>query len=116
MGNTKFDAAWSLQEAIVFVQGLVHSLEIRGFAVGLTGSVLTKGSSMHDLDIIVYPLQSTPTTDINDAKNALKAAGMMCHLGAETLKEVWRRKGSLDEKEVEVWRFKEKRVDVFFLK
>jgi hypothetical protein len=116
MGNTRYDAAWTLHEAVEFVQGLVHPLEIRGFAVGLTGSVLTKGSSMHDLDIIVYPLRSTPATNIEDAKSALQDAGMRCHIRSETLKEVWKRKGSLDEKEVEVWRFKEKRVDVFFLK
>lgn len=116
MGNTRFDAAWTLAETATFVQALAPTLAASGFGVGVTGSVLTKGQSQHDLDIIVYPLQSTASTDIAKAKLALVEAGMACHLGADVLKRVWRKKGSLDEKEVEVWRFGKKRVDVFFLK
>lgn len=116
MGNTKFDASWTLSEAVVFLQVLIQPLADHGFGVGLTGSVVTKGLSKHDLDIVIYPLQSTASSNIADAKYALELLGMKCHLDADAVKSAWRRKGSLDEKKVEVWHYNKKRVDVFFLK
>lgn len=116
MGSTRYDGEWEVGEALEFVRGLVAELELAGFAVGMTGSVLTKGSSLHDLDIIIYPLQSTKATDVDKAKAALKAKGGFPFLDSESLKRVWRRKGSMDEKTVEVWHFDKRRVDIFFMR
>jgi len=116
MANTKFDSAWTLSEATALLQGIAPGLLVRGFAVGLTGSVLTKGSSQHDLDIVVYPMQSTMDTDWEVARDTLIASGFVCLITADDVRKAWRRKGSLDMKSVEVWTFNKRRVDVFFLR
>lgn len=116
MANTRYDSAWTRDEATLLLAGIAEELAARGFAVGLTGSVLTKGFSSHDLDIIIYPLQLTAETDWEIARQALVGAGFVCHIPVETVQAAWRRKGSLDEKRVEVWLFNKRRVDVFFLR
>lgn len=116
MANTRYDSAWTRDEATLLLAGIAEELAARGFAVGLTVSVLTKGFSSHDLDIIIYPLQLTAETDWEIARQALVGAGFVCHIPVETVQAAWRRKGSLDEKRVEVWLFNKRRVDVFFLR
>jgi hypothetical protein len=116
VGSTRFDGKWVLEEALGLVRSLVEPLKEAGFAIALTGSVLNKGESLHDLDIIIYPLQSTAKTDFENARGILINAGLRCHINAGTVRSVWRKKGSLDEKEVEVWQLNKRRVDVFFLK
>jgi len=116
MASTSFDGPWALEEAVVLLQRLRPLLELRGFSVGLTGSVLSRGISSHDVDIIVYPLQSTPRTDMAVAKEVLRDAGLRCVLTAEFVQSSWRKRGSCDEKHVEVWRDGNRRIDVFFLK
>jgi predicted nucleotidyltransferase len=116
MANTRYDSRWSLDEATALIQGIAPGLLSRGFAVGLTGSVLIKGQSEHDLDIVVYPMQSTMDTDWEVARNALVASGFVCHIIADDVRKAWRRKGSIDMKSVEVWMFNKRRVDIFFLR
>jgi hypothetical protein len=42
---------WSLDEALVLIRDLSPKLKQVGFAVALTGSVLTAGKSSKDLDL-----------------------------------------------------------------
>lgn len=49
---------WSFDEALEVIRELAPLLAKHGWGVGLTGSVLLKGSSDNDLDLIVYPLDS----------------------------------------------------------
>lgn len=116
MANTRYASGWTLSEATALLSGIAPGLLTRGFAVGLTGSVLTKGQSEHDLDIVLYPLQFTAETNWEAAREALTNAGFVCHLPVDVVQSAWRRKGSLDEKRVEVWLFNKRRVDVFFLR
>jgi hypothetical protein len=116
MANTKFDCPWALEEAVALIQVISPGLMSQGFAVGLTGSVLTKGSSQHDLDIIIYPMRSTIRTHWEEARLALMGAGFSCLIPADEVRRAWSRKGSDDQKNVEVWLFNKRRVDVFFLR
>jgi predicted nucleotidyltransferase len=116
VANTRYDSGWTLGEAQALLSGIAPGLLMKGFAVGLTGSVLTKGQSEHDLDIVLYPMQFTVATNWEVAREALTNAGFECLLPVDTVHASWRRKGFLDEKFVEVWLFNKRRVDVFFLR
>lgn len=116
MAKTRFDSAWAFGEALEVVQQLVDPLQKAGFAIGLTGSVLIKSKSEHDLDIIIYPLQSTSETDFTNAREVLLSSGFRILSSSKMVRAHWRTKGFLDEKEVEIWHLHKRRVDVFFLK
>lgn len=105
---------WTLEEGLEVVRWFAPILANCGFGIGLTGSVLTKGTSNKDLDIIVYPL-CTDKAEKFDAKIALVAGGAECKYGRSTVAEAWRKKGSTDNKHVEIWTYNGRRIDVFFL-
>lgn len=46
---------WTLEEAIPFLRNLEKVAEQNHWHLALTGSVLYKGESKDDLDIVVYP-------------------------------------------------------------
>jgi len=107
---------WTLEEAQRFCS-LLEFFTSPGFGVGLTGSVLISNKSAHDIDIILYPLSSnSPLNDIDVLKEILVKFGMKPLLGREEVTKHWRKKGSLDDKHVEIWNYNGKRVDIFFLK
>jgi hypothetical protein len=121
MHTTEFDAKWTLEEAVAFVRSLQPAVLKCGFSLGLTGSTLTKGSSEHDVDLIVYPLRTNPEPDIHALQAVLNSHNMYRFVGTPQVHAAWRRAGSLDEKKVEVWVWVDKsggidkRVDIFFL-
>lgn len=103
---------WTREEAIALCQVLWDYLEPKGWHVGLTGSVLTKGSSDKDLDILVYP-RSTANADIALLRQSLKEFGMKLVFERDFILKMWRRVGSNDEKFVESYEINGQRVDVF---
>jgi len=107
---------WTFEEGIDLVKALRRVLAEVSYEVGLAGSVLMRGESDKDLDIIIFPkcTHDTPTVDV--AKFALVKFGMRLVCDREIVTEHWREKGSLDEKHVEVWHYNGKRVDVFFMR
>lgn len=105
---------WTLEEGLEVVRWFAPILADCGFGIGLTGSVLTKGTSNKDLDIIVYPL-CTDSVVIAEAKIALVLCGAERKYGRSTVTDAWRKKGSTDNKHVEIWTYKGRRIDVFFL-
>lgn len=110
---------WTLEEAVTFIRALEEPLRLAGWGIGLTGSVLFRGSSSKDLDIIVYPLTSNANREPEDVYEVLKAyPRRMTRLRTkEQLHEIWREKGSDDEKHVESWTIDHVlRVDIFFLR
>ena len=107
-------SGWTRDEALTLVAALWPSLKAVGYYVGLTGSVLVKGTSRNDLDLIVYPA-STTSQDKNRVVGALMDAGLTRLTGRDGVHRRWRRLGSSDEKHVEVWELDGKKVDVFFL-
>lgn len=114
--KTPYDAPWTLDEALVFVRTLLPLVLAEGFHIALTGSVLIAGKSEHDLDLVLYPMRSDQA-DYVAVKDVLRKHGMKLLVDSDTIQRVWRRKGSNDEKYLEVWKTREgKRVDVFFLR
>ena len=105
---------WVLDDAVVFLRTLQEHVELVGYHVGLAGSVLTKGRSGNDLDIILYPA-TTAHKDYEGLIEALERAGLKRSIEREVVTRRWRRLGSEDRKHVEVWEYGNKRVDVFFL-
>lgn len=86
-----------------------------GYFIGIAGSVFTKGKSTKDLDLILSPLTTAIDTRDN-ARLVLVAHGWKPYVSRETVTKMWRRRGSLDEKHVEVWLHDARRIDVFFLR
>lgn len=82
------------------------------YHVALTGSVLTKGISKKDVDLIIYP-HTNGEGRMYDIHEGLESFGMKLVVNLETIRKKWAKQGSIDTKMVEVWRYNSKRVDVF---
>ncbi len=107
---------WSFEQA----QGLIEKLRLplleAGWCIGLTGSVLWNSKSAKDLDLIVYPFDTSKARDLERLRAVFEEAGMHQVRTVEWLRNHWRtKKKSLDEKHVEVWAYERRRVDVFVL-
>jgi hypothetical protein len=106
---------WTLAKATVFVRDLSERVRPVGYDIALAGSVLKKGHSRHDLDVIIFPL-STAKEDPIALLAALQDWGMIRRFDTSTVHKAWRKRGRQDTKQVEVWEYKDKRVDLFFMK
>lgn len=106
---------WTLEEAVEICCLLTHRFLPIGYLVALTGSVLTKGRSRKDLDLVVYPY-TTAVQDQEAVRLSLVEMGMVLRFPVATVHARWRSIGSKDEKHVEVWMFGMRRIDLFFLK
>jgi L-asparaginase II len=108
------DVAWTITDALVFVRSLQRAISSSDYCVGLTGSVLSKGFSDKDLDVIVFP-HSTEHQNIEYLYGSLQRFGMKRCADKEKVHAIWRKKGSSDTKHVEVWEYEGKRIDLFFM-
>jgi len=104
---------WTLDEALTFCRELQKY--IVGFSVGMTGGVLHKGNSCKDLDIIVFPNSTALHLDPQGLRLQFIEFGMRCMLNRDQVRAEWKKQGSEDTKHVEVWNYKGKRIDVFYL-
>lgn len=101
--------SWQLEEAIEFCKSLTEFLQPLGFGVAMTGGVLVKGSSEKDLDLIIYPFKKK-------SANYLKLLWELTAFGLFYVRLPNHNKGYEDDgKLVQVWDYKGKRVDLFFL-
>lgn len=121
--NTRNDAKWNIFQARNLISYLTPLLQKEGYEVGLTGSVLYKGASNKDLDLIVYPHKVRPFEDFDRAAQVLFLAGLTCVYNAVEVKKGRQAKAKQrniayvpDPKHVEVWTWQGKRVDIFFMK
>jgi len=107
---------WTLRRALTFLRKLSPPLLREGFDCGLLGSVLLKGHSTKDLDIVVFPTD-TAKYSLDAAKHVFTHAMRMEQLydKVDVLK-FWRRHESTDFKHVEVWAYNNHRVDIFFMR
>jgi len=107
---------WTLSEAVVLINELVEPLKKAGWSVGLTGSVLWNGESQNDVDLIVYPLDSSEASH-RELRKALGVCGMELQHDVEVVHKEWRKGNSTDCKHVEVWLTSMgRRVDIFILR
>ena len=104
---------WRLDDALMLVRLLAAKLQPRYYP-GLTGSVLFKGQSDNDLDIIIFP-GSSVDQDKDFVTGVLTQMGLRRLHPKDVVHAKWRQGGSKDEKHVEVWAYEGKKVDVFFL-
>src|SRR4051812_17034343 len=94
---------WEIIDALALISWLAAKLAPR-YYVGLTGSVLLTGWSRNDLDLIIYPANSTDR-DEEFVKKILREAGLSLRFDRDVVHAQWRRAGSIDEKHVEVWEY-----------
>jgi hypothetical protein len=102
---------WTLDQAIDLVRQLELKLKrvYNHYHVALGGSVLHKGFSNKDLDIIIYPHKTTHQ-GINWMKSALRQFGLV-----EISDRGAVHSGYGDDKDVIQYEYQNKRVDIFFL-
>lgn len=111
---------WTLDMGVELVRDVEPHLADAGWHVALTGGVLYRGSSNHDLDFVVFPHQrrtdGRPTrAALKKMRAALRRGGMLPSHSAAWVRRDWRRRGIRDRKHVEVWFGKGRRVDVIVL-
>lgn len=104
---------WTRSEALEFCANLEGDVARIGFHVGMRGGVLFAGSSAHDLDIVIYPHDST-VCRVDDLYRVLCRAGLERQKTVAQVHEGWRLYGSRDEKHVEIWTFGDRVIDIFY--
>ena len=112
--NVALQSAWTLVDALDFLRGLQARVEPIGYHVGLLGSVLLKGESLNDLDILIYPA-STEKKSHGRLFDVFIGYNMTLVIDVQDVQAKWRRDGSQDTKQVSVWSWGGRSVDVFFL-
>jgi hypothetical protein len=103
-----------LDDAIDMIRNIEDVLVPVGYHVGLRGSVLLKGESENDLDIIVYPHDST-NADPRARIAALERLGMRRTRSIWESWLHWGNKGSRDGKMIEIWDWNGIVVDVLIV-
>lgn len=102
---------WSRPEALFFAKEL-EARCLPHYHVAFAGSVLHRGHSDKDLDLIILP-HTTRYARIDDVRNIMTAFGFRLFLNWEQVREKWEKKGSGDQKIVEVYIQRRRRVDIF---
>lgn len=107
---------WILPEAVALVTTLNEKLMPLGYAVGLTGGCLFKGSSEKDVDIIIYPRGDVDPIPHKLLTQVLQSHGFTLTRDMKTVQSGWAEyHQSNDKKHVEEWAIDGKRIDFFFL-
>jgi hypothetical protein len=104
---------WTLSDALPLIVKLASELA-PDYHLALAGSVLLRGASDKDLDLVVYP-NSTVVQDKAVVEAALRRVGLARMYDVEVMHARWRRVGSTDTKHVEIWDYRGRRVDVIYL-
>ena len=110
---------WSLVDAVALINDLLPDAQAAGWGLGLHGSVLYRGASAHDLDVIAYPMDTSKPLSIDSLHAVLIRHALKITMTREYVHDHWREKGSTDTKHVEIWHTAEKpprRVDLFVLR
>ncbi|MGN6108955.1 MAG: hypothetical protein ACTHU0_27865 [Kofleriaceae bacterium] len=98
--------------SLALLRELWGHLASRGWHCCLTGGVLVKGQSDHDLDVVVFPAKAQ-YHDLDKLYEGLELAGLRRCLTTAQVRESWEtRHDVVDRKHVEVWRHGTKRVDI----
>lgn len=104
---------WTLPYALEVVRRVEPFMAEAGWHVAMGGGVLHRGSSSHDLDIVLVPRE--PTSSLREAHKVLEGGGFKLKRTAEEMVRHWRSKGLTDRKWVEHWETPDlRRVDVVY--
>jgi hypothetical protein len=109
---------WTRDQACVFLERLCRLLEPVNWYAGITGSVVERGSSTKDLDMIIYPFRTDRPMDKEQAYSVFRALDLQRFMKTSDIHKIWRELGSGDDKQIEAWRNRKtgQRVDFFFLR
>lgn len=107
--------SWTLDLGVEFVRKLSQHLRAVDYEVALAGSVLRKGESTKDVDVVIFP-RSTAVGSLSQVYAALWDFGLFRLWDRAEIAVEWKKQGSLDTKHVEVWAWNDRRVDIFFLR
>lgn len=100
---------WSLEKFLIFAKDLREFIVPLGFDIALTGSVLTKGVSDKDVDIVIYPLKKI-------SSDYTRLIERLPDFGLKFIRLPNHNLGYQDDgKNVQVWEYDGKRIDLFFL-
>lgn len=103
----------TLQEGLEFCREIEERLVKIGYHCGLTGSILYKGESEKDIDIIIYPHQVSKQLPVNHILGVIGAhTNMYLNQGNKVKDEIV---PSCTDKVIVVADYKKVRVDLFFL-
>lgn len=107
--NSSRDAMWTLDSALPVLRALEAVASKEGFHVALSGSVLYRGHSAKDLDVVVYPhnVNLYRAKDRARLLQSFQAAGFSDPYGVSP---------SCNDKDVVVVKNGGKRIDLFFLR
>lgn len=107
---------WDRTNAVEFLQHLEQVLAAHGWHCALAGSVLYRGNSTHDLDVVVFPHKKPKTAKKEKMRDCFAAMGLRQVRTRREVAAYWKKKGIKDQKWVEVWMHpKYGRVDVLVL-
>ena len=99
---------WDINRGIVIAQ-LIESIVVKlGYHVALTGSVLIKGESDKDLDVMIYPHKTTSCSPREEVMEKMSQSGFGEFIHAKHTTYG-------DDKVVFITDFAGQRVDVFFV-
>jgi hypothetical protein len=107
---------WTLEDGLALVRKLEKELAPH-YHAALGGGVLHRGSSDHDLDIVILPHHANHL-DVGEIHKVLQAH-LRLVVTRDKVLEDWRRRGITDTKYVEVWvddsNDESRRVDIIIL-
>jgi hypothetical protein len=106
---------WTLPEGRRLIQRLERHLRPHYFSA-LAGSVLYRGRSAKDLDVVILPMHAGRCV-LAEIYTGLTAAGLEQRVSAARVQRHWRSKGITDTKHVEVWHpcsgvYEGRRIDI----
>lgn len=105
---------WTIDQALQLCRSIETIIAPIGFHVGLRGSVLLNGGSDNDLDIVIYPHDSTYAC-FDELRDALREFGMAQTRTIDQSHAWWRAKGSSDCKPIEIWEYDKRTIDILLV-
>lgn len=106
---------WTMRSALELIRDVDSRLRQVGYFAALTGGVLIRGWSRHDLDVIVTPLKKSRQPR-RMMRQALTDAGLRLVISRPEVVRSWRERGIRDTKWVEIWYTSDhRRVDIMLL-
>ena len=115
-----FRSDWTLEDGLDMARQLRRVAAGYGWHVAIGGGVVHRGWSNKDLDLVMFPHDSTRETFntrmIGDIGSILSKSGWELYRTVGEMHSYWETKGSKDRKWVEVWKTPDgKRVDLIWM-
>lgn len=98
---------WTLDRGLALLRGLEAELSAVGYHCALAGSVMYRGQSAKDLDVVIYPHKTQLADDV-ELQRVLEEFGFN-HVEAAGYRH------ENDNKQVDIYDFRGRRVDVMRL-